>query len=182
MRKLLAASVVVCSAMGVAVAGDLKSGLQEGDAPPAFNVKDSTGPSEGKSLCYRCKYGARPVVNIFAREITPELTKIIKELDAVVGKNQDKKMAGFVVLLTEDVDAADAKLKELAKKEGIKNIPLTVFDGVAGPEDYKIAKDAQTTVMMWVESKVKVNHAFAKGELKADSAKQLVADTAKILN
>ena len=63
----------------------------------------------------------------------------------------------------------------------MKNVPLTVFDGVAGPEDYKIAEKADLTVMMWVDGKVKVSHAFAKGEFKAANTKAVVADTKKIL-
>lgn len=184
MRRILSvafvASAMFASALFAAEA--LKSGLQPGDAPPAYNVKDCTGPSEGKSLCYRCKYGARPVVNIFAREMTPEVVALVKEIDGVVGKNEEKKMAAFVTLLTNDPDKDEAKLKEIAKKEGLKNVPLTVFDGVAGPEGYKIAEKADLTVTMWVESKVKASHAFAKGEYKKDGAKAIVEDTKKILN
>ena len=111
-----------------------------------------------------------------------EIAARVKKIDGVVGENGDKKMAAFVTVLTENPDKDEAKLKEIAKKEGLKNIPLTVFDGVAGPEDYKIAEKADVTVMMWVGSNVKVNHAFAKGELKADATKAIVADTKKILN
>ena len=183
MRRVLSvafvASVMFASAL---IAAELKSGLQPGDAPPPYNVKDITGPSEGKSLCYRCKYGARPVVNIFARELTPEVVSLVKKIDGVVGENGEKKMAAFVTLLTNDPDKDEAKLKEIAKKEGLKNVPLTVFDGIAGPEDYKISEKADVTVMMWVGSKVKVNHAFAKGELKAANTKAIVADTKEILN
>ncbi len=175
----IVASVMVAGAL---LAAELKSGLQPGDAPPPYNVKDCTGPNEGKSLCYRCKYSSRPVVNIFAREMTPEVVALVKEIDGVVGKNGEKKMAAFVTLLTEDPDKDEAKLKEIAKKQGLKDTPLTVFDGVAGPEGYKIDEKADLTVMMWVESKVKVNHAFAKGDFKKDSVKAIVEDTKKILN
>jgi hypothetical protein len=37
----------------VAVAAEIKSGLQVGDSAGAYNVKDCTGPNAGKSLCYR---------------------------------------------------------------------------------------------------------------------------------
>lgn len=121
------------------------------------------------------------MVSIFAREITDALTGLVKEVDTVVGKNKDKKMAAFVVLLSDDPDAAEPKLKELAKKHGIKNTPLTVFDGIAGPERYKIAKEADVTVLMWTRQKVAVNHAFRKGDLKKASIKEIVADTSKIL-
>jgi hypothetical protein len=53
--KLLAPTVaLLCVAAGaVALAEDLKSGLQLGEHAGAYNVKDITGPNKGKSLCYR---------------------------------------------------------------------------------------------------------------------------------
>ena len=183
MRRILSVAFVA-SAMfaGALIAAELKSGLQPGDDIPAYNVKDVTGPSEGKSLCYRCKYGARPVVNIFAREMTPEVVALVKQIDDLVGKNEEKKMAAFVTLLTNDPDKDEATLKDIAKKQGLKNVPLTVFDGVAGPDGYKIAEKANLTVTMWVEGDVKASHAFAKGEYKTASAKAIIEDTKKILN
>ena len=183
MRRILSVAFVA-SAMfaGALIAAELKSGLQPGDDIPAYNVRDVTGPSEGKTLCYRCKYGARPVVNIFAREMTPEVVALVKQIDGIVGKNEEKKMAAFVTLLTNDPDKDEATLKEIAKKQGLKNVPLTVFDGVAGPDGYKIAEKANLTVTMWVESDVKASHAFGKGEYKTANAKAIVEDTKKILN
>ena len=122
------------------------------------------------------------MVNIFAREMTPEVVALVKQIDGVVGKNDEKKMAAFVTLLTNDPDKDEVKLKEIAKKEGgLKNVPLTIFDGIAGPDEYKIAEKADLTVMMWVDGTVKVNHAFAKGEYKAANTKAIVEDTKKIL-
>jgi hypothetical protein len=121
------------------------------------------------------------VVAVFAREVTDDLTSLVKQIDAVVGKNEDKKMASFVVVLTEDADGVAPKLEAIADKEKITNTPLTIFDGTAGPPSYKIAKDADVTVLMWQGLSVKVNHALAKGELKADTIKKIVADTAEIL-
>lgn len=121
------------------------------------------------------------MVAVFAREITDDLTSLVKQIDSVVGKNEDKKMASFVVLLTEDADEVAPKLEALAEKQKIANTPLTIFDGVAGPPNYKIGKDADVTVLMWRGLEVKVNHALAKGELKADTIKKIVADTSEIL-
>lgn len=181
MKHLLAIALML-GVSAAAGAAEIKSGLQPGDAPPAFNVRDVTGPSAGKTLCYRCQYGPRPVVTIFTRDIENAATQqLIKEVDATVGKNSDSKMAAFVVLLTDDPDSAEGKLTEVAKKHGIKNVPLTIYDGVAGPDKYKVSKDADLTVMMWNESDVKVNHAFAKGAFKAESVKTVSADTKKIL-
>jgi hypothetical protein len=121
------------------------------------------------------------VVNIFAREITDDLASLVKQVDEVVAKNADKKMAAFLVVLTEDADAAAGKLEELAEKHGIKNVPLTIFDGEAGPGSYKIAKDADLTVLMWLSRDVKVNYALKKGQLDAETTKKIVADTETIL-
>ena len=172
--------VLVCGALAalsfsVAFAEELKSGLAVGESPGAFNVNDVTGPNKGTSLCYRCQYGARPVVAVFARDVNDDLAKVIKDVDAVVEKNKSKDMKAFVVVLAEDAEKIAPKLEALAKKEGIKNIPLTTFDGASGPEDYKISKDADVTVLMWNKSKVEANVALAKGKLDAAAAKSIVA-------
>ena len=56
MNRLLASSVVLAmtaaSAVGFA-ADDVKSGLQPDEHAGFFLVKDVTGPSKDKSLCYR---------------------------------------------------------------------------------------------------------------------------------
>jgi hypothetical protein len=144
-------------------------------------VKDCTGPSKGESLCYRCKYGARPVVAVFTRTLDANVTNLIKNIDKQVGKNSDKNLKAFVVLLTDDPDSAQAKLVELAKKNNIKNVPLTIFDGVAGPPSYKLQKGADVTVLMWTKHEVKANHGFEKGKLDKKSVKSVAADTKKIL-
>lgn len=185
MRKFVS---VVALAVAVAVAGignaaDIKSGLQVGDLPPAFTVLDVTGPAAGQKLCYRCQYGARPVVSIFARSMDENVVKLVKELDAVVVKNSDeKKMAAFVTVLTNNPDATEGELKKVAEQQQIKKTPLTVFENNSGPAKYKIDEKAEVTVMMWVDSDVKVNYAFAAGELNAETLAKVVADTQKILN
>jgi len=121
-------------------------------------------------------------VNVFTRSLTDELASLVKQIDAQVAKNSSKRMKGFVVLLTDDADAAEGQLKAFAKKHGIKNMPLTIFDGIAGPPNYQIAKDAEVTVNMWVRRTAKVNHAFAKGQLNKKQIAKMVADSSKILN
>ena len=55
MRHLFVPSVALlfAAAGAVALAADIKSGLQSGEAAGPYNVKDITGPNKGKSLCYR---------------------------------------------------------------------------------------------------------------------------------
>lgn len=119
---------------------------------------------------------------MFARELSDDLASLVKAIDTKVGENDDKKMAGFVVLLTDDPDTAVDEVKKFGAKNGIKHVPLTVFDGTAGPENYKIAKDADVTIHLWVKHKVEGNHAFSKGQLNKEAIAKVVADTGKILN
>lgn len=162
-------------------AAQVKSGLEPGSYVAPFFVRDITGPAKGESLCYRCRYGGRPVVTIFARDVDENLANLVKQVDKQIEKNKDKQLSAFVVLLTDDPDAAAPKLKTLAEKAKVKHVPLTLFDGQTGPEDYKIAKDAQLNVMMWVGGQVKVNEAFAKEKLAKKQLASLDKATGKIL-
>lgn len=120
-------------------------------------------------------------MNIFTRSLDGNLASLVKQVDETVGKNQDQKMAAFVVLLTDDPDAAEPKLKDFAEKHGIKHTPLTLFDGIAGPPSYKIAKDADVTVHLWIGTEVKANHAFSAGQLDKEKIETILSDTSKIL-
>jgi hypothetical protein len=179
MKNLLTAALVVAFA-GFVIAAELESGLKVGEAPGAYQVKDITGPSAGKSLCYRCQYGARPVVNVFTRTVNDQLAKTIKELDGIVAKNEDKQMRAFVVVLAEDAEKIAPQLEKIAKDNGIKNVPLTIFEGESGPPEYNISKDADVTVLMWNKQSVKTNIALAKGKLDESASKKIIAEAGKI--
>jgi hypothetical protein len=121
------------------------------------------------------------VVTVFAREITDELTSLVSKIDEKVAEHKDDQLASFLVVLTDDPDDVETKLTELAEKHEIKDVPLTLFDGEAGPPSYKIAKDADVTVLLWRRTNVKVNHAFAKDELDEKKVDAIIADISKIL-
>ena len=74
MKRFIVPAFALMACVGLAVAEEKKSkvesGLEEGASPAAFNVKDITGPSAGKSLCYRCQYGAMAVAVVFTSEVT----------------------------------------------------------------------------------------------------------------
>jgi hypothetical protein len=122
------------------------------------------------------------VVNVFARQLTDDLASLVKQLDALVEKNAEKQLSGFIVLLSADPAADESRVQQFAEKHGIKSLPLTIFTGTDGPPSYKLAKDADVTVLMWKEQSVKANRAFAQGALNAAAVTNVVEDTAKILN
>ena len=183
MRKCPLFVVAAVLVAGLATAAELQSGLPKGEFVPPFTVCDVTGPSKGEELCYRCKYGDRPVVSIFTRSVTPEVTQLAKALDGVVAKNEDARMAGFVVLMGDDSEANKTKLAEAAKTNKIDKMPLTISKETGGPNGYKISKDAEVTVMMWVDGAVKVSKGFAKAsQVDKKTIDSLIADTKQILD
>lgn len=165
----------------VLAAGSVKSGPQPGEklAGP-FHPLNVTGKAAGEKHCLYCENGSNPVAMIFAREVTPEVTKLIKQIDVCTQKHSSCEMGSFVVFLGEDKSELEKQLKGLAKKEGLKKIVLSI-DNPAGPKGYKVAKDASVTVVLYTDRVAKANFAFKKGELKDSDIKEIVADVKKIL-
>ncbi len=181
MNRFFAPAFALLATAGLAIAVEVKSGLEKGESPAPFMVKDVTGPSAGKTLCYRCQYGAKPTAVVFTREITPEVANLIHQIDASVGANKDKNMCAFVVLLTNEAHDDAKKLAQLKEDMKIENVPLTTFNGTVGPDAYKLSKDAAVTVMMWNKSRVQVNQAFADAKISEADAAKLAEETKKIL-
>jgi hypothetical protein len=116
---------------------------------------------------------------IFAREISDNLTSLVKKIDDATAKNSDCRMGAFVVFLS-DEEGLDKKLQAMAKKQGLKKVVLAI-DNPAGPRGINVSKEADVVVALYSRKNVKVNHAFKKGELKAADIDTIVADVTKIL-
>jgi hypothetical protein len=158
----------------------VKSGPQAGEEVPGpFHPLNITGPNAGEKCCLYCKNGDNPVVMIFAREINEPLVSLVKKIDSATREHKDAKMGSFVVFLG-DAEDLNSKLKEVAQRENIQHTVLSV-DNPAGPEGYKVAKDADVTVVLYSKRMVKANHAFSKGELKEKDIDAIVLDVSKIL-
>ena len=116
---------------------------------------------------------------IFAREISDNLTSLVKKIDEATAKNSSCKMGSFVVFCSDEEDL-DKKLKSLAEKEKLKKLVLSI-DNPAGPKAYNVAKDADVTVVLYTNQNVKVNYAFKKGQLKEADITKIVEEISKIL-
>lgn len=188
MQRILAIASCLLALSAVGFSADketgkpLKSGLQPGEFVGTFDVEDVTGPARGRSICYACRYGARPVINIFAREMTDQVATLITKIDKQIDENQDKELKAFVVLLSDDPATDKKTLIKLTQKHKIRNVPFTIFDSIAGPARCRIAEKADVTVMLWHDQEVKANHAFAKGKLNKDGIEAVVKSTSTILN
>jgi hypothetical protein len=178
--RLFAAAVAAAALALPASAEHIKSGPQAGEKVPGpFHPVNVTGDKKGEKFCLFCVNGENPVAMIFARESSPELTKLIKKIDDATAKNKDKSMGSFVVYLS-DKDGLDKELSSLAEKEKIQKTVLSI-DNPAGPSGYNVAKDADVTVVLYVDRKVKANHAFKKGEMTDKDIEKIVSEVPMIL-
>jgi hypothetical protein len=179
-RVLLSSVFALAVATGLAVAAEMKSGPQKGEKIPGpFNPLNVTGEDAGQKRCLVCKNGDNPVVMIFARcADCPMTAKLIKAVDKATEQNSKCDMGSFVVFCT-DEDKTEAKLKDMANKEGLKKIILSI-DNPAGPKGYNVDKDADVTVVLYNNRKIEANYAFKKGEIKDKDIEAVIKDVAKI--
>lgn len=164
---------------GAIAGGTLKSGPQNGqDVPGPFHPLNVTGEKAGQKNCLYCSNGANPVAVVFAREATPAVAKLLKQLDEATAKNSKAEMGSYAVFCS-DKDGLDKQLEKLAKDQKLTKLVLAI-DNPTGPEKYKIAKDAEVTVLLYTNFEVKANHAFRKGELTDAAITKVVGDVSKI--
>jgi len=179
---LFAAALAVALLSGITLAEEttVKSGPQVGEelAGP-FHPLNINGKSAGKKNCLYCENGQAPVVMIFAREPNAQLTKLLKKVDSACTKNTGCKMASFVVFCSDKEDLK-SELETCAKKNDLKKVVLAI-DNPAGPKGYKVARDADVTVVLYVDRTVKANRAFKKGEMKDKDIDNIIKDLSKIL-
>ena len=166
-------------AAGVASA-DLVSGPQPGERVGAFTVTKvagnaNDGVAEGKSLCYRCKMGNRPVVMIFARTADESLAELIDELEEELKEHESDKLTGFVNMIGSDAESLKAAAAKFVKDNGIQRVAFVVPEAAEnGPDNLKIAPEADLTVVCYKGGKVMASHAFKKGELDGDTIGEIV--------
>jgi hypothetical protein len=165
---------------GVYAGGTLKSGPQVGqDVPGPFHPLNVTGEKAGEKACLYCSNGDSPVAVVFAREATPAVAKLLKQLDNATVKNAGAKMGSFAVFCS-DKEGLDKALTKLATDQKLAKLVLAI-DNPAGPDKYKIARDADVTVVLYTNFEVKANHSFRKGELTDAAITKVVGDVAKII-
>ncbi len=180
-RTLAAVTLTLALCVGTGLAGGgLKSGPQVGEKIPGpFHPTNVTGAAAGKKHCLVCENGTNPVAMVFARDVSPALTKLIQRIDACTAKNKDHSMGSFVVFLSDRESLAD-QLKKVAADTKLRHTVLSI-DNPAGPDGYKVARDAEVTVVLYSRHNVIANHTFRKGQLNDAAIEQIMSNVPKIL-
>ena len=154
------------------------SGVPVGQRPGPYSFLVATGPQRGQQTCYICEQDDKPTAVIFARSLSGPLAKLVVKLDAEVPKRKD---AGFKVWLTQLAAQADLDaLAKWSKTSALKNAPVGAFEDVDGPPAYKLAADADVTVLLFVKKKVVANFAFRVDELTDELIGGVVKELPKL--
>ena len=158
MRFKTSAILTIAAASVIAVAAyAAESGLKPGAAPGAFQVVDVTGPMKGQQLCYRCKFGAAPVVAAFINGDAARADKVVTDLQKIVDAHKTQGLKSFVVFMS-GPESKDAIVKLAAEKK--ITIPLVFLPKGTKEEDiaaYKINPEVKNTVLVWKGMEVKGN-------------------------
>jgi hypothetical protein len=142
------------------------SGVPVGERPRPYTFHVATGPQRGQGLtCYICETADKPAIIVFARTMTDPLGKLLQGLDKSIVDNKTSELRAWTTFLGEDPLKLDPLLVEWGKKQALVNVPLGAFAGADGPPTYKLAREADVTVLLFVKQKVVANFAFRSGEL-----------------
>jgi hypothetical protein len=148
------------------------SGVPVGKRPGPYSFLVATGSQRGQLTCYVCEQHleGKPAAVVFARSLSDPLADLLSKLEAAGMKDTGYKVWMTQVTKTADLDG----LAEWAQKKGLKTVPVGAFEDPDGPPSYKLHKDADVTVMLFVKEKVVANFAFRDGELDDKAVAKVV--------
>ena len=166
-------------ALTLALAADpCLSGIPIGGRPGPYSFLVATGPERGKPTCYICEQEKKPAAVVFFRTRTDAVGKLLAKLDAEMTARKD---SGFKAWATQLTDTAE--LDALAKwggTHGLKAVALGAFEDADGPPAYKLARDAEVTVLLFTDRKVVANFAYRAAELTPEATADVLAAMPKL--
>ena len=189
MRAFCSTGLALMMVLGLAAPAfaEVTSGPQVGESVGAFTVTKVTGNpddgvTDGKTLCYRCRMKDRPVVMVFARSADEKFAKFLKKLEGELEEHADENLTAFVNMIGTDEESLKKAAADFVAKHDIKRIAFVVpTNAENGPENMKIAPDADITVVCYRAGTVKANHAFAKGGLSDEKIDAVVEASCKLV-
>lgn len=164
-RFLFVLPLALAFALALPAAEPCVSGVPVGKRPGPYSFLVATGPQRGQQICYVCEQheGGKPTAVVFARTLSDPLGKLLSKLEAA---GTGKKDSGYKVWMTQVAGTADLNgLAKWAQGKGLKGVPVGAFEDADGPPAYKLNKDADVTVILFVKERVVANFAFRAGEL-----------------
>ena len=131
-----------------------RSGDVNSEEIPSIYVRAVTGPLAGKSVCYVCRNGDRPVVVVVLRDLGADVASLLKELDRTVNLHRAEGLRCFAMLLTEQPQQDAARLQTLAF-DGKIEVPLTlVSENALQGSQLAMPRDCMISVIAYRDRRV----------------------------
>jgi hypothetical protein len=164
----------------VSAAEPCVSGVPVGKRPGPYSFLVATGAQRGQQTCYICEQHetGKPAAVVFAKTLSDPLAKLMAKLEAARPAKNDP---GYKTWLTQTVATADLDaLAKWAQQKSLKGVPVGAFEDADGPPAYKLAKDADVTVLLFVKERVVANFAFRAGELDDKAIENVMKSVPKL--
>ncbi len=164
----------------VVVANSSAASGKVGDEVPSFYVRAVTGPLAGKSVCYVCRHGDRPVVMVLLRELGSDATALLKELNQTVDRHRADGLRCFAVLVTGTPQREAPRLQTLAFDEKL-DLPLTLAsEAIAAETALNVDPDAAITVVLYEDRRIVRRFAHRSGSCAAAARREIVSAAEKL--
>ena len=121
---------------------------------------------------------------IFVREVSDPLTSLVKHIDqqleeaAALSPTQRKR--GIYVIFCNDDPSQTKQLQGWIAGAQLKHV-VVCKDSAAGPERYRVAKEADLTAVVYSGNRVKANIPLRKGQLNECSAAEITESLSQVL-
>jgi len=182
-------ALITVFAVGIAVTGGIfadepsasTDATEASAAVPSFYVRAVTGPLAGKSVCYVCRNGDRPVVVVLLRELGPDIAALLKDLDRTVNQHRADGLRCFAVMLTDTPQRDSARLQTLAFDEKI-DLPLTlVGEASTQGSPLAISRETAVAVVTYQDRRIVQRFAFKAGTCDETARKSIIAAAEKLV-
>lgn len=154
--------------------------LTVGDPIGAFRVVKVAGAIEdgldpGDELCYRCRYGSRPMVLVFAQENSEALVNLTEQLNQALLKHREEKMHGLLTFFGDESPALQDRAETFAKAIGESLIPIVIAkDARTGPTEYRLSRNDEVIVIVAIDSQVFANLSGSANKIDSDAVTEAI--------
>jgi len=94
-----------------------------------------------------------------------------------MGKQQGQKdgLQAWLTMLDDGQADLDGRIVAFSKTHAIRHLPLGAFTDGDGPPAYRLSREADVTVILFVQRKVTASFAFRAGELTEQAIERIIA-------
>jgi hypothetical protein len=173
----------ICNLL-LAAPAELRSGPQVGERPLPFTSNMVTGEHRGQQYCYVCELKDEPAVLVFARRPDAATARLLRDLREAIQEYKQEKLFGWMVFLgnpdTASETGTERRAWELAREAGATSVPISALGDPQGPPGYRIAPEADLTLIIFRRGKVLYNRAYRAGEWNERAAGSALKELPKV--